>query len=93
LLPSLPFTFISREVAFTNFAASECPLLFEIQSPDFNTHGANVAYLSVHPKEQEILYPPLTYMRCLGTSKQEIKSGSGGQSQTVLVAKVELVLS
>jgi hypothetical protein len=47
----------------------------------------------VHPKEQEILYPPLTYMRCLGTSKQEIKSGSGGQSQTVLVAKVELVLS
>jgi hypothetical protein len=32
-------------------------------------------------------------MRCLGTSKQEIKSGSGGQSQTVLVAKVELVLS
>jgi hypothetical protein len=41
-----------------------------------------------------ILYPPLTYMRCLGTSKQENSAAAGGQPQTVLViAKVELVLS
>jgi hypothetical protein len=82
----------SEDIAFRTFADSECPLLFKIVSKDFNTHGASIDFLSVFPSEKEILYPPLTFMRCLGTTRKEVKNAQG-QMVAVLVAEVELVLA
>jgi hypothetical protein len=82
----------SEDIAFKTFADSECPLLFRIVSKDFNTHGASIDFLSVYPSEKEILYPPLTFMRCLGTTRKEVKNAQG-QMMAVLVAEVELVLA
>jgi hypothetical protein len=82
----------SEDVAFKTFADSECPLLFKIISKDFNTHGASIDFLSVYPSEKEILYPPLTFMRCLGTTKEQVPNAQG-ETVAVLVASVELVLA
>jgi hypothetical protein len=67
----------SEDVAFNAFADSESPLLLQIVSKDFNTHGARIDFLSVYPSEKEILYPPLTFMRCLKTAKKQRKNAQG----------------
>ena len=53
----------SQEVA-ADFAkkSKTSPLLFKLISNDFMSHGADISFLSVYPKEKEILYPPLTYL-------------------------------
>ena len=49
--------------------------------------GADIAFLSVYPAEQEILYPPLTYLRCV---KMESETLCGVQ---LLVATVEPIMA
>uniref|UniRef100_A0A7S4NVV3 Mono(ADP-ribosyl)transferase n=1 Tax=Guillardia theta TaxID=55529 RepID=A0A7S4NVV3_GUITH len=43
------------------YAASETPLLFEIQVKPIQM-GSSLQFLSVYPKEEEYLYPALTYL-------------------------------
>ena len=82
----LPFAFLAgggTELSFSStsrtmevalgFADSACPLLLQFVSADFNTRGADIEFLSVYgAREREILYPPLTYLRCTGTHKIEV---------------------
>lgn len=53
----------SKKVA-ADFAkkSKTAPLLFKLISNDFMSHGADISFLSVYPKEKENLYPPLTYL-------------------------------
>ena len=41
-------------------------LLFKIRVPDFMSAGANLAWLSAFPQEEEVLYPPLTFLKPTG---------------------------
>ena len=51
------------------------------------SRGADIAFLSVYPTEQEALYPPLTYLRCL---EMKMETVSGVQ---LLVAAVEPIIA
>ena len=70
-----------------NFAASALPLVFRFVTKDFMTRGADISFLSVYPTEQEALYPPLTYLRCL---EMKMETLSGVQ---LLVATVEPMMA
>ena len=78
-------TTASKDVA-ANFAASEVPLIFKFETINFTSRGADISFLSVYPGEQEALYPPLTYLRCVKTEMENI----GGKS--IQVATVQPVL-
>ena len=41
-------------------------LLFKIRVPDFMCAGAKLAWLSAFPQEDEVLYPPLTFLKPTG---------------------------
>jgi len=77
-------TSASKDVA-VNFAVSELPLIFKFETTDFTSRGADIAFLSVYPGEQEALYPPLTYLRSVKTETEDV----GGKS--MLVATVQPV--
>ena len=77
-------TSASQEVA-VRFAASGLPLVFKFETKDFTSRGADIAFLSVYPNEQEALYPPLTYLRSVKAEKETL----GGME--MLVATVEPV--
>ena len=49
-----------------HYGLSANTLLFRLTSTDFMDGGASIAYLSAFPTEDEMLYPPLTYLRPLG---------------------------
>jgi hypothetical protein len=50
------------------YAKSEKPLVFRIISDDFMSCGADVSWVSVYPSENEVLYPPLTFLKYDGTT-------------------------
>jgi hypothetical protein len=76
-------TSADKGVAF-GFAGVDCPLLLKFVVPNVLQLGADVSFLSAYPTEQEVLYPPLTYLRPLGPAVKERYHGT-----TVLVAEVE----
>jgi hypothetical protein len=56
-------------VARTKFAkAGEAanPLLIKVQSTNLMDCGANIKFLSMYPEEEEVLFPPLTYLLPIG---------------------------
>eukprot|EP01048_Picozoa_sp_COSAG05_P014530 COSAG05_NODE_1656_length_4329_cov_15.816548_4_plen_233_part_00 len=76
-------TSAARDVALA-FANSKLPLVFKFESTDFTSRGADVSFLSVYPAEQEVLYPPLTYLRSMGEPElQDVGS------QQILVVTVQ----
>ena len=53
------------QVAAT-FSASAASLLFRFKVDSFMQCGADLQWLSAFPKEREVLFPPLTYLRPTG---------------------------
>ena len=72
-----------QAIAVHNFASSALPLVFKVVTKNCLSRGADISFLSVYPTEQEVLSPPLTYLRCLETKMETL---SGVQ---LLVATVE----
>ena len=60
----------SKQVAQA-YAASRCPLLFRSSTRRLG-RGCSLAFLSVYPKEEEYLYPPLTYLQPEATSEEDV---------------------
>jgi hypothetical protein len=58
-----------------NYAMSHQPLVFRVISGGFMGCGAEISWLSMYPAEKEILYPPLTYLKCVRITK--IKNSVG----------------
>jgi len=54
------------------FAESGCPLIFKFVTPNFMSRGADISWLSVFPDEAETLYPPLTYLRPLSKTREDV---------------------
>ena len=57
-------TSASREVVHS-YAKSTFPLLLTLRTRGIN-RGASLSFLSMYPKEEEFLYPPLTYLIVVG---------------------------
>lgn len=66
------------------FALTTVPFLFQIETKDFLQRGADISFLSVYPDEQEMLYPPLTFLRSLRTAPT-IEKIDGYHVQIVVV--------
>ena len=69
--------------AAIKFGKSDSPLYFKIVSTTSLERGADISFLSVFPGEQEVLYPPLTYMRPIGEIREEMFGGRMSQGVTV----------
>jgi len=57
-------TTTSKAVAL-KYAKSENPLLFKYKASGMSK-GCSIRFLSVYPLEEEVLYPPLTYLKPSG---------------------------
>ena len=71
-----------REIA-RFFSDGPSPLVLKICTHSFMQCGADVSFLSVYPSEQEVLFPPLTYLHFVGESREKF----GGQSMTVITCE------
>ena len=58
-------TSTSKEVAVAYLGDKEVPVLFQIEVGDID-RGAALSFLSQYPMEDEILFPPLSYMEVVG---------------------------
>jgi len=52
------------------YAQSRCVLVFKYKTQAM-TRGSSIQFLSLYPKENEVLYPPLTFLTALGELYQE----------------------
>eukprot|EP00961_Rhodomonas_salina_P080887 1087979-Rhodomonas_salina.1 len=50
------------------YAGAESPLVFKYKTRGLG-RGVSIRYLSVYPKEEEYLYPPLTFLQPEGKPK------------------------
>lgn len=58
------------------YSKSDQSLLFKVTLDNFMQYGAEVTWLSAFPREEEVLYPPLTYLQPTGREQQlTLKSG------------------
>ena len=42
------------------------PLLIKVESKSLMDCGASISWLSLYPEEEEVLFPPLTFLRPIG---------------------------
>jgi len=64
-----------------SYSKSNSPLLLKIKIESPMDHGADISWLSVFPDEQEVLYPPLTFLKPVRV--QPIREMDKGQVITV----------
>jgi hypothetical protein len=76
------------EVA-VSYSLSKQALLFKIVAPNFLAAGADVQWLSAFPQENEILYPPLTYLK--PTGRVEEVSVTMPDDQVVVFRVIEVI--
>ena len=63
-------TSAKKEVALA-YAESKCGLLFQYKTRGLG-RGVPLRFLSCYPKEEEFLYPPMTYLQPEDVVKDEI---------------------
>ena len=68
--PSFMSTSERREVALQYAADGEFPCIFEIDVGQVD-RGASLSWLSQYPKENEILFPPLSNLEIIGSPRLE----------------------
>ena len=56
------------------YSLGQHSLLLKIVVPIFMTMGADVKWLSAFPDEEEVLYPPLTYLEPTGRTQVKVES-------------------
>lgn len=78
-------TTTSLDVA-VRYSASRSPLLLRLRTPNFMQRGASIAFLSAFPVEEEVLFPPLTYMQVRRIDEVEV-----GQVRCVVIEVVPVI--
>ena len=81
-------TTTSLEVA-VRYSLSSHSLLLKIVPRNFMATGAGVQWLSAFPGEEEILYPPLTYLKPTGRTEDLLVERKDGQNVLYSVVEVE----
>ena len=56
-------------------SAAPTSLLFKLRTESFVERGASIQFLSAFPSEEEVLYPPLTFLRPTGKSTTIVHEG------------------
>ena len=56
-------------------SAAPTSLLFKLRTDSFVERGASIQFLSAFPAEEEVLYPPLTFLRPTGKSTTIVHEG------------------
>lgn len=69
------------------YGASSNALIFKIATENFRQRGANIKFLSAFPREEEVLYPPGTFLQ--PTGKQE-KIEMHGATFTVVEVRPDI---
>ena len=67
------------------YSASRCSVLLQLITDSFRDRGANLRWISAFPGEDEVLYPPLTYLA--PTGRRQVVEGEGaakGVSFTII---------
>ena len=62
-------------------------ILLRLRPSNHLTSGAGIAMLSAFPQEEEILYPPLTYLQVTKVNEQEQIPPNSGQLFVVVDAE------
>jgi hypothetical protein len=68
-----PMSTTSELAVAMDYAAAEHAVLLQIHVESHLTLGANVEFLSAFPRENEILYPPLTYLQPIDGTKPSLE--------------------
>ncbi len=63
-------TSYSLDTAIQYASKGDANIIFRIVSSSFMERGANIEFLSAFPKEQECLFPPLTFLSPTGRSQR-----------------------
>ena len=73
----------SLQVAL-QYAASSSPVLLRLRVYSFMQRGADVAWISAFPEEEERLFPPLTFLEPKGRPKKVVIEGESGRPATTI---------
>merc|ERR1712190_158925 len=57
------------------YCKSKEPLVMRVVCESFMNRGSDMSWLSLYPGEEEVLYPPLTYLEVIKTSLIENHRG------------------
>lgn len=68
-------TTTSLEVAVQYAAGAKSALIFKLRTDSFMQRGASIGFLSAFPTEEEVLYPPLTYLKPTGKTRTVVGKG------------------
>lgn len=78
-------TTADAKVAALEFANDQ-GFVFHIICNDYISRGQDISFLSVYPREKEVLYPPLTYMN-VDTGSQEVHRRAQALVDKIRLAK------
>jgi hypothetical protein len=70
------------------YALSRHALLFKLVAPDFMALGADLQWLSAFPGEDEVLFPPLTFLKPTGRTENVDTVDRDGNSVSFTVVEV-----
>ena len=59
-------------------------LLFKLRTESFMQRGASIQFISAFPQEEEVLFPPLTYLQPTGKKQVVFHLPSAGDTLTVV---------
>mmetsp|Transcript_10724 Transcript_10724/g.37521 ORF Transcript_10724/g.37521 Transcript_10724/m.37521 type:complete len:575 (-) Transcript_10724:236-1960(-) len=71
-----PMSTTTEFAVAAKYSHSDKSLLFKVVLDNFMQYGAEVKWLSAFPQEEEVLYPPLTYLQPTGRTQHLILNGS-----------------
>lgn len=71
------------------YAKSSSSVIFKISTKSFLERGADLAFLSAFPGEDEFLLPPLTCLRPTGKTQTITFRAEGGDDSKYTVIEVE----
>ena len=77
-------TSAKKEVALS-YAASQCPLLFQYKTRGLG-RGVSLSWVSCYPKEEEFLYPPMTFLQPEKVQGQEAQAGQPAAAESAPTA-------
>ena len=80
-----PMSTTSELAVAMDYAAADHAVLLQIHVENHLTLGANVEFLSAFPRENEILYPPLTYLQPIDGTKPSLEYMEVGGMQIQVV--------
>ena len=61
-----PMSTTTRLEVAVQYSAAGTSLLFKLRTDSFMQRGASIQFLSAFPDEEEVLYPPLTFLKPTG---------------------------